>query len=73
MKLFERSLKEEFLLRATHLLDSRKHGFINLNSCSTNIVTFSDNADMSINDTQRLSTGVVYSDFLKAFDSVYYD
>ena len=33
MKLFERILKEELLLRTSHLLDSRQHGFLNLKSC----------------------------------------
>ena len=37
MKLFEKNLKEELLLRTSHLLDSRQHGFLSLKSCSTNI------------------------------------
>ena len=31
LKLFERILKEELLLRTSHLLDSRQHGFLTLN------------------------------------------
>ena len=70
MKLFEKILKEELLLRTSHLLDSRQHGFFSLKSCSTDMVNFTDNVVMSINDTQTLSTDVVYFDFSKAFDSV---
>ena len=51
MKLFERILKEELLLRTSHLLDCRHHGFLNLESCSTNMISFSDNVVLSINDT----------------------
>ena len=73
MKLFERILKEELLLRTSHLLDSRQHGFLNLKSCSTNMISFTDNVVLSINDTRTLSTDVVYFDFSKAFDSVNHD
>ena len=50
-----------------------QHGFLSLKSCSTNMVNFTDNVVMSINDTQTLSTDVVYFDFSKAFDSVNHD
>ena len=73
MKLFERILKEELLLRTSHLLDSRQHGFLNLKSCSTNMISFTDNVVLSINNTRTLSTDVVYFDFSKAFDSVNHD
>ena len=73
MKLFERILKEELLLRTSHLLDSRQHGFLNLKSCSTNIISLTDNVVLSINDTRTLSTDVVYFDFCKTFDSVNHD
>ena len=59
MKLFEKKLKEELLLRSSHLLDSQQHGFLSLKSCSTNMINFTDNVVMSINDTQTLSTDVV--------------
>ena len=73
MKTFERILKEELLLRTSHLIDSRQHGFLNLKSCSTNMISFTDNVVFSINDTHTLSTDVVYFDFSKAFDSVNHD
>ena len=40
MKLFEIILKEELLLRTSHLIDSRQHWFLNLKSCSTNMISF---------------------------------
>ena len=73
MKLFERILKEELLLRTSHLLDIRLHGFLNLKSCSTNIISFTDNVVFSINNTHTLNTDVVYFDFSKSFDSVNHD
>ena len=73
MKTFERILKDELLLRTSHLLDCRQHGFLNFKSCTTNMVNFTDKLVMSINDTQTLSTDVIYFDFSKAFDSVNHD
>ena len=73
MKTFERILKDELLIRTSHLLDCRQHGFLNFKSCTTNLVNFTDKLVMSINDTQTLSTDVIYFDFSKAFDSVNHD
>ena len=73
MKLFERILKEELLLRTSHLIDSRQHGFLKLKSCSTNMISLTDNVVLSINDTHTLSNDVVYFEFSKAFDSVNHD
>ena len=42
MKLFERILKEGLLLRTSDLLDSRQDRFLNLKSCSTNMVNLTD-------------------------------
>ena len=73
MKTFERILKDELLIRTSHLLDCRQHGFLNFKSCTTKMVNFTDKLVMSINDTQTLSTDVIYFDFSKAFDSVNHD
>ena len=73
MKIFERILKEELLLRTSHLLDIRQHGFLSSKSCTTNMVTFADYVVLSIHDVQSLSTDVVYFNFAKAFDSVNHD
>ena len=37
------------------------------------MISFTDNVVLSINDTRKLSTDVVYFDFTKAFDSVNHD
>ena len=73
MKAFERILKEEILIRTSHLLDDRQHAFLNKKSCTTNMATFTDSVVMSINDNETYSTDVVYFDFSKAFDSVNHD
>ena len=73
MKTFERILKDELLIRTSHLLECRQHGFLSLKSCTTNMVNFTDTLVISINDTQTLSTDVIYLDFSKAFDSVNHD
>ena len=73
MKTFERIIKDELLLRIYPLLDNRQHGFLCSKSCTTNMVLFSDNVVLSINDCKTFATDVVYFDFSKAFDSVNHD
>ena len=73
MKIFERIIKEDLLLRTAHLLDKRQHGFLNNKSCTTNMIGFSDSIALSIDDCNVLSTDVIYFDFSKAFDSVNHD
>ena len=55
------------------MLDSRQHGFLDLKSCSSNMVTFLDDIFLSINDFKTMSTDIIYFDFSKAFDSVNHD
>ena len=50
-----------------------EHGFLNQKSCTTNMIDFSDDVVLSINDVKTFSTDVVYFDFSKAFDSVNHD
>jgi endonuclease/exonuclease/phosphatase family metal-dependent hydrolase len=71
MKIFERILKGKIIGQTNHLLDERQHGFLSQKSCTTNMVNFSDNLALSLNDCVR--TDVVYFDFSKAFDSVNHD
>ena len=73
MKTFERIIKDELLLKTVHSPDSRQHGFLQLKSCTTNMLVFSDIVVLSINDCKTFSTDVVYFDFSKAFDSVNHD
>ena len=73
MKSFEKKLKQDILYRIAHLLDKRQYGFLASKSCLTNLIEFTEKIVLSINDTQTMSTDVVYFDFSKAFDSVNYD
>ncbi len=73
MKIFERIIKDELLLRIHHQLDKRQHGFLSNRSCSTNMICFSENLALSINDCHSMGTDIVYFDFSKAFDSVHHD
>ena len=73
MKTFERILKEELLAKTNHLLDSHQHGFLKQKSCTINMIVFTDNIVMSLNDYKTMSTDVVYFDFSKAFESVNHD
>ena len=73
IKVFERIIKEELLYKTSHLLDDRQHGFLKHKSCTTNMLSFTDNIVMSINDCSAMSIDVVYFDFSKAFDSVNHD
>ena len=73
MKTFERIIKEEIILKTSHLLDERQHGFLSQKSCTTNMLSFTDNVVMSLNDCDTMSVDVIYFDFSKAFDSVNHD
>ena len=73
MKTFKRTIKEGLLNRTLHLLDDRQHWFLSQKSCTTNMLYFTDNIVMSINDYNAMSTDVIHFDFSKAFDSVNHD
>ena len=73
MKIFERIIKEVLLIRTSHLIDKRQHGFLSSKSCTTNMISFTDSVVMSINDCNVWSTDIIYFDFSKAFDSVNHD
>ena len=73
MKIFEQIINAELLLKTSHLLDERQHGFLNLKSCTTNMLYFSDNVVISIKDYDTMSVDVFYYDFSKAIDSVNHD
>ena len=73
MKIFERLIKSELISKTSHLLDKRQHGFMSQKSCTTNMINFTDNVVLSINDCNTMSTDVIYFDFSKAFDSVNHD
>ena len=71
MKINERIIRDELLLRCSHLIDQRQHGFLASKSCCTQMVDFCDSLALSLNDNIR--SDVIYFDFQKAFDSVNHD
>ena len=63
MKIFERIIKEDLLIRTSHLIDKRQHGFLSKKSCTTNMIDFTDSVVLSINDCNVWSTDFIYFDF----------
>jgi hypothetical protein len=71
MKVFERSIKSALYAKCVNLLDERQHGFLNHRSCTTQMIPFSNDIALALNDKTRVD--IVYFDFAKAFDSVSHD
>ena len=71
MKIYEKVIRDELLLRCNHLIDQRQHGFLARKSCCTQLVDFCDSLALSLNDNIR--SDIIYFDFQKAFDSVSHD
>ena len=73
IKVMEIIVRDELMLRCSHLLDPHQHGFIQNKSCSTQLVDFCDSLAISLNQNIKLEYYVIYFDFAKAFDSVNHD
>ena len=71
MKVFERCIKTKLLAECEQHLDSRQHGFMNGKSCTTQMVPFTDNLALALNNKSRVD--IIYFDFAKAFDTVSHD
>ena len=71
MKVFEKCIRKEILAACDHLLDPRQHGFVNEKSCITQMVPFTYELAIGINNKSKID--VIYFDFAKAFDSVSHD
>ena len=71
MKVFERCIRKELLNYCEHLIDPRQHGFTNAKSCSTQMVPFTYDLTLTLNNKSKVD--VIYFDFAKAFDSVSHD
>ena len=71
MKVFERSIKSALYEKCKDLLDTRQHGFLNNRSCTTQMLPFTDDLALALNNKSRID--VIYFDFAKAFDSVSHD
>ena len=71
MKVFERCIKNVLYKACEGLLDPRQHGFLNDRSCTTQMIPFTNDLALSINNKSKMD--VIYFDFAKAFDSVSHD
>ena len=71
MKVMERIVRDELMVKCGHLIDPRQHGFLKNRSCTTQLVDFCDSLALSLNSNIR--SDVIYFDFAKAFDSVNHD
>ena len=71
MKVFERCIRKELLVACEGLIDCRQHGFVSGKSCTTQMIPFTDNLALALNNKSK--SDIVYFDFAKAFDSVSHD
>ncbi|MCP4486884.1 MAG: hypothetical protein GY820_06125 [Gammaproteobacteria bacterium] len=66
VKVMERIVRDELMLKCKHLLDPRQHGFLPGKSCSTQLVEYCDSLSLSLN--KNIRADALYFDFAKAFD-----
>ena len=71
MKVLERCIKNTLYKACENFLDPRQHGFINDRSCTTQMIPFTNDLALALNNKSRMDT--IYFDFAKAFDSVSHD
>ena len=71
VKVMERIIRDELMIRCGHMIDPRQHGFLKNKSCTTQMTDFCDSLALSLNNNIR--SDVIYFDFAKAFDSVNHD
>ena len=71
MKIFEKCIRQELSNACDELLDPRQHGFINAKSCTMQMVPFTYDLALTLNNKAKCD--VIYFDFAKAFDSVSHD
>ena len=57
--------------KCNHLLNNNQHGFRPQKSCLTQLIPFTSNLALSLNNSSRID--VVYFDLQKSFDSVNHD
>ena len=64
----ERIIQEDLIIRTSEFINPDLHGFLSNRSCSTNLITLTDNIVSNLyND---VGTDIIYFDFTKAFDTV---
>ena len=71
MKVFERYIRKELLSSWEQHIDPRQHGFTNAKSCTTQMVSFTYDLTLTLNNKSKVD--VIYFDFAKAFHSVSHD
>ena len=71
MKIFEKLIRDELMIKCEAQLSRNQHGFLPNRSCTTQLIDFADNVTQALNSSIR--TDIVYFDFAKAFDSVNHD
>lgn len=71
MKIFERCIRKQLFAVCEELIDPRQHGFLNSKSCTTQMVPFTYDLALTLNNKSK--SDVIYFDFAKAFDSVSHD
>ena len=70
-KIMERVVQDELLNLTRHLLNPAQHGFLSGKSCTTNLITLTDDIANSL--FNAIGTDIIYFDFAKAFDTVNHD
>ena len=66
-----RIIQEDLIIRTNEFINPTQHGFLSNRSCSTNLITLTDNIVSNLyND---VGTDIIYFDFAKAFDTVNHD
>ena len=70
-KIMERVVQDELLNLTRHLLNPAQHGFLSGKSCTTNLITLTD--DIANNLFNDIGTDIIYFDFAKAFDTANHD
>ena len=71
MKIFEYCIRDMLMTKCNHLLNDNQHGFRPEKSCLTQLIPFTSNLALALNNSSRID--VIYFDFAKAFDSVNHD
>ena len=70
-KIVEQIIQDELLCRTQEFIGMEQHGFLSSRSCSTNLVTLTDNIASNLYNDK--GTDIIYFDFSKAFDNVNHD
>ena len=71
MKIFEKIIRDELMIKCETKIYTNQHGFLPQKSCTTQMISFTDSIATAMNSSIR--SDIVYFDFAKAFDSVNHD